>query len=146
MESALFFLLIAGNKCACGFDSEASIDDAIATDESECNSPCSGNSDENCGGPMQYQLFELFDGPAPTEAPEPTAEPTLEATEAPEEEEEATEAPEVEATDAPEEAEATDAPEAPEATDAPEAPEAEGENTLRPQRYPSSPESAEISW
>lgn len=77
MEDALFFVLTDGDKCACG-KSQSFLDKEKTPDT--CESPCSGDDSFTCGGPEEYEIYELFDDipvetPAPVDEPEPTDEP-----------------------------------------------------------------------
>jgi len=65
-----------GVKCACRPDRARIGDGSIfgddtPADEADCNLPCPGDASNTCGGPQNYQLYELFDGIPVDETPGP---------------------------------------------------------------------------
>lgn len=57
-DDAIFFLLVDGNKCGCGFSQDFLEEDKVPDTPT---SPCSGSDAFTCGGPEEYEIYLLFD-------------------------------------------------------------------------------------
>lgn len=55
-SSYSYYALHDGNLCYCGNEAPSSDDE---TDDSDCDSPCSGYDKEDCGGSSAYQVYTL---------------------------------------------------------------------------------------
>ncbi|CAM9254613.1 unnamed protein product, partial [Hapterophycus canaliculatus] len=56
-ELALYFGLLEGNLCGCGDEPTFLAADRV---EAVCDSPCSGDESETCGGGKECDLYQIF--------------------------------------------------------------------------------------